>query len=102
MQLCRGGASTIAEAACFGVIPVVIPLPAADDHQRKNAETLIKHNAGFMILQSQFQMEDLQQIMHQLMTDLRSREKISANLKNLSATQAAATIAHDICKEIGI
>lgn len=102
VQLCRGGASTIAEAACFGVIPIVVPLPAADDHQRKNAETLIKNNAGFMILQNQFKMEDFKQIMHQLMTDLQFREKISSNLKNLAATHAAATIAHDIYKEIGI
>ena len=102
VQFCRGGASTIAEAACFGVIPVVVPLPAADDHQRKNAETLIKNNSGFMILQNQFQMEDLKQILHQLMTDLKSREMISTNLKKLAATNAATTIARDIHKEIGL
>ena len=102
VQFCRGGASTIAEAACFGVIPIVVPLPAADDHQQKNAETLIKSNSGFMILQNKFQMEDLKQILHQLMTDLKSREMISLNLKKLAGTDAAAAIVHDIHKEIGL
>jgi UDP-N-acetylglucosamine--N-acetylmuramyl-(pentapeptide) pyrophosphoryl-undecaprenol N-acetylglucosamine transferase len=54
LLICRGGASTLAEAAAFGVVPVVIPLPAADDHQQKNAESLVQKNAGFMFIQKSF------------------------------------------------
>ncbi len=99
-QFCRGGASTIAEAACFGVIPIVVPLPAADNHQQKNAETLLKNNAGFMILQNNFQIQNLKDILNQLMTDLSFRETMVLNLKKLSANNAAEVIANDIIQEI--
>ncbi len=100
VQFCRGGASTIAEAACFGVIPIVVPLPAADNHQQKNAEALVKNNAGFMILQKDFQMDNFQQIINQLMTDLQFRETMVVNLKKLAVSNAAQVIVEDIMKQI--
>ena len=102
VQFCRGGASTIAEAACFGVIPIVVPLPAADNHQQKNAETLLKNGAGFMILQNNFQIQNLKDILNQLMTDLSFRETMTMNLKKLAANNAAEVIAKDMLKEIGL
>jgi len=102
VQFCRGGASTIAEAACFGVIPIVVPLPAADNHQQKNAEALLKNNAGFMILQKEFQPEVLKQIVNQLMTDLVIRDTMIKNLQQMSSANAADRIADDIFKEIGL
>ncbi len=100
VQFCRGGASTIAEAACFGVIPIVVPLPAADNHQQKNAETLIKNNAGFMIIQNDFYLQNFEKIINQLMTDSGIRETMITNLKKLAASSAAEAIALDIQKEI--
>lgn len=100
VQFCRGGASTIAEAACFGVIPIVVPLPAADNHQQKNAEALVKKNAGFMILQKDFQMDRFKQIVNQLMTDLPIRETMAQNLKRLAVSNAADVIAEDMMKAI--
>ncbi len=48
----RAGATTCAEVAAAGKAAILIPLPtAADDHQRKNAEALVKKGAAFMILQ---------------------------------------------------
>ena len=99
---CRGGASTIAEAACFGVIPIVIPLPAADDHQRKNAEVLVQHQAGYMLLQNEFSIEKLKQIIKQLMTDLVGRENKVNQLKRLTSEKAAETIAKDILQMIEV
>lgn len=102
MQFCRGGASTIAEAACFGVIPVVVPLPAADNHQQSNAEALIKNSAGYMILQNEFKMEQLKNIVTELMTDAARRDTMITNLRRMSVANAADTIAADIFKEIGL
>ncbi|MFZ3228648.1 MAG: undecaprenyldiphospho-muramoylpentapeptide beta-N-acetylglucosaminyltransferase [Pseudobdellovibrio sp.] len=98
VQFCRGGASTIAEAACFGVIPIVVPLPAADAHQEKNAEVLIKSNAGFMILQSEFKQEDFKKIINQLLTNINLRKDMALNLKKLASEDAAQAIAQDILK----
>lgn len=100
VQFCRGGASTIAEAACFGVIPIVVPLPAADDHQRKNAEVLVEKSAGFMMLQNTFELSDFKKTIIQLMTDLKIRETMMQNLKGLASEKAAEAIATDILKEI--
>ncbi len=101
VQFCRGGASTIAEAACFGIVPIVVPLPAADDHQRRNAEVLVKTNSGFMLLQDKFQLDELKQLLFHLMTDTKTREMMSHNLKKLAVENAAATIASDIYEEMG-
>lgn len=53
LVICRAGATTCAELAAAGKASIMIPLPtAADDHQRKNAEALVKSGAAKMILQS--------------------------------------------------
>lgn len=100
VQFCRGGASTIAEAACFGIIPIVIPLPAADGHQQKNAEVVVNNKAGFMIIQNQFSQEELKKIMNQLLTDVEFRKTMAQNLKKLASADAAVAIGNDILKTI--
>lgn len=52
--VCRAGALTVAEVAAAGRAAIFVPLPhAVDDHQTKNAQSLVKHNAAVMIGQSQ-------------------------------------------------
>ncbi len=52
--VCRSGASTVAEIAAAGKAAIFVPLPtAADDHQRRNAETLAGRNAALMIRESE-------------------------------------------------
>lgn len=51
--VCRAGALTVAEVAAAGRAAIFVPLPhAVDDHQTKNAQSLVKHNAAVMIAQS--------------------------------------------------
>jgi UDP-N-acetylglucosamine--N-acetylmuramyl-(pentapeptide) pyrophosphoryl-undecaprenol N-acetylglucosamine transferase len=51
LVVCRAGATTIAEVTACGKACVFVPYPyAADDHQRKNAESLVNRGAGFLIL----------------------------------------------------
>jgi len=50
--ICRAGATTIAEVTACGKACLFIPYPhAVDDHQRLNAEALLKKNACFMVLE---------------------------------------------------
>jgi len=52
LVICRAGATTIAEVTACGKGCIFIPYPyAADDHQRKNAESLVRKGAGRMILE---------------------------------------------------
>lgn len=92
----RGGASTIAEAAAFGIIPIVIPLPAADDHQKKNAESLVAKNAGRMILQKDLTPERLIQEIQSLRNDKALRDEMVQNIKSFYIPAAAESIAKEI------
>ncbi|MDD2365573.1 MAG: undecaprenyldiphospho-muramoylpentapeptide beta-N-acetylglucosaminyltransferase [Desulfuromonadaceae bacterium] len=52
LVICRAGATTIAETTACGKACLFIPFPhAVDDHQRKNAEALLKKDACFMMLE---------------------------------------------------
>ena len=58
--ICRAGATTCSEIAAAGKAAIMVPLPtAADDHQRKNAESLQAAGAVKMILQTQLTGETL-------------------------------------------
>lgn len=100
IQFCRGGASTIAEAAAFGVVPIIVPLPAADNHQQRNAEVVVKNNAGFMMLQESFSDEEFSKIIYRLIEKPDLRKDMAQNLRRLAPKRAADQIAHDILRQI--
>lgn len=61
LVICRAGIGTVAEMAMSRTPAIFVPLPtAADNHQQKNAETLVNLQAGIMILQKDFSKESLQ------------------------------------------
>jgi UDP-N-acetylglucosamine--N-acetylmuramyl-(pentapeptide) pyrophosphoryl-undecaprenol N-acetylglucosamine transferase len=58
--ICRAGATTIAEVTACGKACLFIPFPhAVDDHQRRNAEALLKKQACFMLLEHELSGERL-------------------------------------------
>ena len=51
LVVCRAGATTVAEIAALGKPAILVPYPfAADDHQRANAESLVRAGAARMVL----------------------------------------------------
>lgn len=93
IAVCRGGASTLAEVAAFGVPPIVIPLPAADGHQEKNAEALRAHGAAVIIPQRELTPERLQQEIARLRNNPELRAEMRKNLQKFFRPQAARNIA---------
>lgn len=52
LVVCRAGATTIAEVTAMAKACLFIPYPhAVDDHQRRNAEALLRQSACFMLLE---------------------------------------------------
>lgn len=52
LVVCRSGTGTLSELAACAKPSILIPFPfAADDHQKKNAESLVGKKAAIMILQ---------------------------------------------------
>ena len=96
IQFCRGGASTIAEASAFGVVPLIVPLPAADDHQLRNAEVVVANKAGFLLNQKSFDQAEFKKIIQDLLNHPEKRKEMAANLRTLAPKQAARQIADDI------
>jgi UDP-N-acetylglucosamine--N-acetylmuramyl-(pentapeptide) pyrophosphoryl-undecaprenol N-acetylglucosamine transferase len=54
LLFCRAGASTVAEITAAGKPAILVPFPhAADNHQRRNAETLVEAGAAVMLPEEQ-------------------------------------------------
>ncbi len=96
LVICRGGASTLSELAAFGLPAIVIPLPAADAHQEKNAEILVKANAARMILQKDLTPTRLIQEIDQLKKSPEILTQMRENIGKMHRPQGARSIAREI------
>jgi UDP-N-acetylglucosamine--N-acetylmuramyl-(pentapeptide) pyrophosphoryl-undecaprenol N-acetylglucosamine transferase len=95
--VCRAGATTLAEVAVGGKACIFIPYPyAADDHQRRNAEALLKKEAGFMILERELTGEILAKQIVGLMQDPELVEKTAANIRQFGQFDAARVIVDEM------
>ena len=53
IAVCRAGATSIAELTALGIPAILVPYPyATDDHQTKNAQAMVGHNAAILIADS--------------------------------------------------
>ncbi len=94
LVICRSGASTVAELAACARPAILIPLPtAADNHQLKNAQSLVDHQAGILLEQKDLTPENLFQKILSLKNDKNARELMKLNLKKFYKPKAADRIA---------
>lgn len=93
LVICRAGATTIAEVTACGKGCIFIPFPyAADDHQRKNAESLVKRDAGRMILEEDLTGEHLAAEILNLMEHPEQVAELEKNARSLAQFDAAQAI----------
>jgi len=91
--VCRAGATTLAELMAAGRPSVLVPLPTAtDDHQRKNAEALVRHGAARMVEQKELTGERLARELLALAADAATRAAMSARARSLARPEAARLI----------
>ena len=88
--ICRAGATTCAELAAAGKASIMVPLPtAADDHQRKNAEAMVKAGAARMVLQKDLTGEVLAEEIRALIDSPELIERMEDAAKQLARADAA-------------
>jgi UDP-N-acetylglucosamine--N-acetylmuramyl-(pentapeptide) pyrophosphoryl-undecaprenol N-acetylglucosamine transferase len=97
--VCRAGATTVAEVTACGKPCIFIPYPyAVDDHQRRNAEALLKKSAGFMLLERELSGESLAVLIGELIDNPESVEMAGRNAAKLGQLDAARVIVDEIMK----
>ena len=94
LVICRSGASTVAELAASRRPSILIPLPSsADDHQRKNAESLEAQGAAVVLAQGDLTPDKLREEILALRGDSQRRQLMRNHLERFHKPQAAAKIA---------
>jgi UDP-N-acetylglucosamine--N-acetylmuramyl-(pentapeptide) pyrophosphoryl-undecaprenol N-acetylglucosamine transferase len=93
LVICRAGATTIAEITACGKACIFIPFPyAADDHQKKNAESLLNRGAGLMITEDELSGERLAAEILALMENPEKIAGIERHARDLAQLDAAQAI----------
>ncbi len=99
--ICRAGATTIAEVTACGKACIFIPFPhATDDHQRKNAEALLKKGAAFVLLEKELAGNRLAEMITDLAGDPESVKRTGALAAGLARTDAARVIVDQMIAEV--
>ncbi len=95
--ICRAGATTIAEVTACGKTCLFIPFPhAVDDHQRKNAEALLKKDACFMMLEQELSGESLADTILKLSADIDTVQRTGKLALGLARLDAAEIIVDEM------
>lgn len=96
----RAGAIAISELTVAGKPLILVPFPfAAEDHQTKNAMSLVQENAAKMVKDKDMK-EQFWNLLSNLIDDAGSRAGMANNLKILAKPDATQQIVDEILKTI--
>lgn len=99
LVIARAGAATCFELAACAVPPILIPLPMAkDDHQRRNAETLVKCGGALCIDQLTTTPFQLAEAIRQIYSDPLQRTIMREALADLPHPDATRDVAALVLK----
>jgi UDP-N-acetylglucosamine--N-acetylmuramyl-(pentapeptide) pyrophosphoryl-undecaprenol N-acetylglucosamine transferase len=97
LVICRSGATTLAELTAAGRPSILIPFPGAtDDHQRRNAEALVRAGAARMIEQRDLTGPMLAEALLALTADDGARQRMSEAAAKLAKPDAARVIVEKV------
>ena len=92
----RAGAGTIAELCLVKKPVILVPSPnVAEDHQTKNAQALVKHEAAFLVSDAQAK-TDLIPLVLSLLTNTDACAALSENIGRLGKSNADEVIAKEV------
>ncbi|MFC6171759.1 undecaprenyldiphospho-muramoylpentapeptide beta-N-acetylglucosaminyltransferase [Loigolactobacillus jiayinensis] len=86
----RAGATSLAEITALGIPSILVPSPyVTNNHQTKNAESLVNHQAAEMITEEQLTGQSLLKVADRLMQDQKLRQTMSEQARQLGVPDAA-------------
>ncbi|WP_339721293.1 undecaprenyldiphospho-muramoylpentapeptide beta-N-acetylglucosaminyltransferase [uncultured Paraglaciecola sp.] len=95
LVICRAGALTVAEVAAAGVAAIFVPLPyAVDDHQTKNAQTLVATQAAHLLPQSELTAQSLHELLQDYVLSPEKLIEMGKRAKRFARLDAAKEVAH--------
>jgi UDP-N-acetylglucosamine--N-acetylmuramyl-(pentapeptide) pyrophosphoryl-undecaprenol N-acetylglucosamine transferase len=98
LVVCRAGALTVSEIAAAGLAAVFIPFPhAVDDHQTRNAEYLVEHDAALLLPEAGLDAQRLADALAGLVADPARRLAMAQRARALAVPDAAEQVA-ELCR----
>lgn len=102
LVVCRAGATTIAELTALGKPALLIPYPfAANDHQRENAEEVVRVGGARMILDRDLTGHRLAVELYELLDDPGTLTAMGQAAHSLGRPDAASHLADLVCQLAG-
>lgn len=96
----RAGALSVSELCLAAKPAILVPYPAAsEDHQTKNALSLIRQNAALLVTDA-YANRDLIETAIRLLEDPGKQKELKNNIAKLARPDAATEIAHEVIKLI--
>ena len=94
VAVCRAGAGTVAELASVGLPAVLVPYPhAPDDHQTKNAMTLVEAGAAYVVADAEANGERIAPLVEGIVDDAGRLETMRSAGRSLARGDAAVELA---------
>lgn len=97
----RAGAGAVAEICVVGRPSILVPYPFAGDHQRHNADSLVRAGAAVCILAPDATVERIAAELERLTTDTSLLPAMAAAARSLGRPDAALAIAQDLLRLAG-
>jgi UDP-N-acetylglucosamine--N-acetylmuramyl-(pentapeptide) pyrophosphoryl-undecaprenol N-acetylglucosamine transferase len=102
LVICRAGATSIAEITVMGKAAILIPFPfAVDDHQRKNAEALVRAGAAIMLDEKRLLGKEMAETIERFYRHRELLSEMELKSASLGNVRAAADIVDDCLALIG-
>jgi UDP-N-acetylglucosamine--N-acetylmuramyl-(pentapeptide) pyrophosphoryl-undecaprenol N-acetylglucosamine transferase len=99
----RAGAGAISEICAVGRPSLLVPYPhAADDHQRTNADALVKEGAAIRIADNRITGDAVGRALGVLLNDRSLLARMAAAARALGRPDAAKTVASDLLELAGL
>ncbi|MDF2156847.1 undecaprenyldiphospho-muramoylpentapeptide beta-N-acetylglucosaminyltransferase [Algoriphagus sp. CAU 1675] len=96
----RAGALSVSELSLVGKPVIFVPSPnVAEDHQTKNAEAFVSHNAAWMLSDSEA-VGQLKNRTDELLSDSETATSLGENIRKLAKPEAAEAIINELEKLI--